>query len=81
MASSKLPARLPQPLLLTGPGLTVYQELLAPLLPPEIVLAPPEAPARPGLRSWPGWRNTVSKLGPTAPPRPTSPLPDLRPAL
>jgi len=37
-----LPARLPQPLLLTGPGLDAHQETLNRLLPPEIVWAPPE---------------------------------------
>jgi tRNA threonylcarbamoyladenosine biosynthesis protein TsaB len=37
-----LPARLSPPLLLTGPGLEIYREVLAPLLAPEIVLAPPE---------------------------------------
>jgi tRNA threonylcarbamoyladenosine biosynthesis protein TsaB len=38
----ELPARLAVPLLLTGPGLEVYRELLTPLLPPEIAWAPPE---------------------------------------
>jgi tRNA threonylcarbamoyladenosine biosynthesis protein TsaB len=38
---SELPARLPRPVLLTGPGLEVHREALAPLLSPEITLAPP----------------------------------------
>jgi tRNA threonylcarbamoyladenosine biosynthesis protein TsaB len=38
----ELPARLTLPLLLTGPGLEVHREALAPFLSPEIVLAPPE---------------------------------------
>jgi len=36
----ELPARLRAPLLLTGPGLEVHQEVLAPRLSPEIVWAP-----------------------------------------
>jgi tRNA threonylcarbamoyladenosine biosynthesis protein TsaB len=39
---SELPARLRQPLLLTGPGLDAHRETLARLLPPEIAWAPPE---------------------------------------
>jgi tRNA threonylcarbamoyladenosine biosynthesis protein TsaB len=42
LAVEDLPARLPSPLLLTGPGLEVHQEALAPHLSPEIALAPPE---------------------------------------
>ena len=38
----ELPARLPRPLLLTGPGLDVHRETLTRLLPPEIAWAPPE---------------------------------------
>jgi tRNA threonylcarbamoyladenosine biosynthesis protein TsaB len=38
----ELPARLHQPLLLTGPGLSVHREALGQLLSPEIVWAPPE---------------------------------------
>ena len=38
----ELPARLAVPLLLTGPGLEVYRELLTPQLPPEIAWAPLE---------------------------------------
>ncbi len=34
--------RLSPPLLLTGPGLSAYQDYLLPLLPPGILLAPPE---------------------------------------
>jgi tRNA threonylcarbamoyladenosine biosynthesis protein TsaB len=37
----ELPARLAAPLLLTGPGLEVHREVLAPRLSPEIVWAPP----------------------------------------
>jgi tRNA threonylcarbamoyladenosine biosynthesis protein TsaB len=39
---AELPARLHQPLLLTGPGLDAHREMLTRLLPPEIVWAPPE---------------------------------------
>ncbi|MBM4300720.1 MAG: tRNA (adenosine(37)-N6)-threonylcarbamoyltransferase complex dimerization subunit type 1 TsaB [Deltaproteobacteria bacterium] len=42
----ELPARLPRPLLLTGPGLDAHREVLTRLLPPEITWAPPE-------RRWP----------------------------
>ena len=38
----ELPARLHQPLLLTGPGLEVHREALRQLLSPEIAWAPPE---------------------------------------
>ncbi len=38
----ELPARLPKPVLLTGPGLDAHRETLTRLLPPEITLAPPE---------------------------------------
>jgi tRNA threonylcarbamoyladenosine biosynthesis protein TsaB len=38
----ELPARLPPAALLTGPGLTVHEDFLAPQLPPGIALAPPE---------------------------------------
>jgi tRNA threonylcarbamoyladenosine biosynthesis protein TsaB len=38
----ELPARLCQPLLLTGPGLEVHREVLAPWFSPDITLAPPE---------------------------------------
>jgi tRNA threonylcarbamoyladenosine biosynthesis protein TsaB len=38
----ELPARLNQPLRLTGPGLEVHCEALTPQLAPEIALAPPE---------------------------------------
>ena len=39
---AELPARLHQPLLLTGPGLEVHREGLAPWLSPDIALAPPD---------------------------------------
>jgi len=52
---SELPARLSVPLLLTGPGLEVHREVLAPLLPPEIAWAPPD------LR-WPR-ASTLARLG------------------
>ncbi|MEJ2671138.1 MAG: tRNA (adenosine(37)-N6)-threonylcarbamoyltransferase complex dimerization subunit type 1 TsaB [Deltaproteobacteria bacterium] len=42
LAAAALPARLPRPLLLTGPGLDAYYEVLTPQLSPEIDLAPPE---------------------------------------
>jgi len=38
----QLPARLRPPLILTGPGLSTYEALLRPLLPPGTLLAPPE---------------------------------------
>ena len=41
LPAAELPARLAAPLLLTGPGLEVHREILAPRLPPEIVWAPP----------------------------------------
>lgn len=37
-----LPSRLRPPLVLTGPGLSVYEDFLKPLLPPGLVFAPPE---------------------------------------
>jgi tRNA threonylcarbamoyladenosine biosynthesis protein TsaB len=46
LPAADLPPRLPQPLLLTGPGLEVHIGVLAPQLSPEITLAPPE-------RRWP----------------------------
>jgi tRNA threonylcarbamoyladenosine biosynthesis protein TsaB len=46
LAAADLPARLPRPLLLTGPGLEVHLGVLTPQLASEIVLAPPE-------RRWP----------------------------
>lgn len=42
LPAAELPARLPQPLLLTGPGLDAYPEVLTPQFSPEIALAPPE---------------------------------------
>jgi tRNA threonylcarbamoyladenosine biosynthesis protein TsaB len=50
----ELPARLPRPLLLTGPGLDAQREVLAPLLSPEIALAPPD-------RRWPR-ASTLARL-------------------
>jgi len=74
-----LPARLAPPLLLTGPGLTVYQEMLAPHLTPEIALAPPEMrlPRAPTLARLARHR---LRLGLTAPPAQLVPT-YLRPAL
>ena len=75
----ELPARLDQPLLLTGPGLEVHHEALMALLPPEIALAPPD-------RRWPQ-ASTLARLGRhrlalglTAPPAQLVPT-YLRPAL
>jgi len=51
----ELAARLPVPLLLTGPGLEVHREALTSQLSPEIALAPPE------LR-WPR-ASTLARLG------------------
>ena len=78
MAKQRLPNEI-LACMLTGPGLEVYQEMLAPLLPPEITLAPPEA-------RWP--RASILarlarhrlKLGLTAPPAQLVPT-YLRPAL
>lgn len=42
LAAADLPARLPRPLLLTGPGLEVHLGVLTHELSPEIALAPPE---------------------------------------
>ena len=75
----ELPARLPRSVLLTGPGLDAYREVLAPLLSPEIAWAPPE------LR-WPRATTLARlarhrlKLGLTAPPAQLVPT-YLRPAL
>jgi tRNA threonylcarbamoyladenosine biosynthesis protein TsaB len=46
LAAADLAARLPRPLLLTGPGLEVHLDVLTPQLSPEVILAPPE-------RRWP----------------------------
>jgi len=50
----ELPARLPRPLLLTGPGLEVHHEALTSQLSPEIALAPPD-------RRWPR-ASTLARL-------------------
>jgi tRNA threonylcarbamoyladenosine biosynthesis protein TsaB len=42
LPAADLPAHLPSPLLLTGPGLDVHLDVLTPLLSTEIALAPPE---------------------------------------
>ena len=42
LAAADLPARLPRPVLLTGPGLDVHLNILTAHLPPEITLVPPE---------------------------------------
>ncbi|MFZ5449691.1 MAG: tRNA (adenosine(37)-N6)-threonylcarbamoyltransferase complex dimerization subunit type 1 TsaB [Thermodesulfobacteriota bacterium] len=42
LAAADLPPRLPRPLLLTGPGLAAYPDVLTSQLSPEIALAPPE---------------------------------------
>jgi tRNA threonylcarbamoyladenosine biosynthesis protein TsaB len=75
----ELPARLPVPLLLTGPGLEVHREALTSQLSPEIVLAPPD-------RRWPR-ASTLARLarhrlelGLTTPPAQLVPT-YLRPAL
>jgi tRNA threonylcarbamoyladenosine biosynthesis protein TsaB len=75
----ELPARLDQPLLLTGPGLEVHHEALTPWLSPEIALAPPD-------RRWPRASTLARlarhrlKLGLTANPAQLVPT-YLRPAL
>jgi tRNA threonylcarbamoyladenosine biosynthesis protein TsaB len=42
LAAADLPARLPRPMLLTGPGLELHLDVLTPQLTLEISLAPPE---------------------------------------
>jgi tRNA threonylcarbamoyladenosine biosynthesis protein TsaB len=79
LAVAELPARLTPPLMLTGPGLEVYQEVLTPQLSPQIALAPPEmrSPRAPTLA-----RLALSRLqqGQTADPAQLVPT-YLRPAL
>jgi tRNA threonylcarbamoyladenosine biosynthesis protein TsaB len=79
MAAADLPARLEPPLLLTGPGLRPYQELLVEALAPGILIAPEE--------SWYPRAATVGRVGRrrlarglTVPPLQLTPL-YLRPAL
>jgi tRNA threonylcarbamoyladenosine biosynthesis protein TsaB len=75
----ELPPRLTPPLLLTGPGLEVYQEVLAPHLTPEIALAPLELwlPRAPTLARLARYR---LEMGQTANPAQLVPT-YLRPAL
>jgi tRNA threonylcarbamoyladenosine biosynthesis protein TsaB len=75
----ELPARLPSPLLLTGPGLEVHQEVLAPRLSPEIVWAP-SALRRPRASTLARLARRRLELGLTAPPAQLIPT-YLRPAL
>ncbi len=42
LPAGQLPSRLRPPMVLTGPGLSVYEDFLKPLLPPGLALAPPE---------------------------------------
>jgi tRNA threonylcarbamoyladenosine biosynthesis protein TsaB len=76
---SDLQARLHQPLLLTGPGLEVYREVLAPLLSSEIVCAPAEMHL-PRASTLAHLARRRLKLGLTAPPAQLVPT-YLRPAL
>jgi tRNA threonylcarbamoyladenosine biosynthesis protein TsaB len=79
LALKDLPARLPFPLLLTGPGLEVHLAALAPHLNPEIALAPPELrlPRAPTLARLAHYR---LEMGQTANPAQLVPT-YLRPAL
>jgi tRNA threonylcarbamoyladenosine biosynthesis protein TsaB len=79
LPAASLPARFSPPLLLTGPGLAVYLEVLTPKLSPEIALAPPEmrSPQAPILARLACHR---LKLGLTANPAQLVPT-YLRPAL
>ena len=54
----ELPARLAAPLLLTGPGLEVHREVLAPRSPRRLSGRPRQC-GGPGPRPWPGWRATA----------------------
>jgi tRNA threonylcarbamoyladenosine biosynthesis protein TsaB len=76
---AELPARLPAPLLLTGPGLDVHQKVLAPHLSPEIVWAPP-AMRRPRASTLARLARLRLVLGLTAPAAQLIPT-YLRPAL
>ncbi len=75
----ELPARLRQPLRLTGPGLEVYREVLAPLLSPGIAFAPAEM-RLPRASTLAHLARHRLKLGLTAPPAQLVPT-YLRPAL
>jgi hypothetical protein len=75
----ELPARLPVPLLLTGPGLEVHQEVLAPQLSPEIVWAP-QVMQRPRASTLARLARRRLELGLTANPAQLIPT-YLRPAL
>jgi tRNA threonylcarbamoyladenosine biosynthesis protein TsaB len=75
----ELPVRLPAPLLLTGPGLEVHQEILAPQLSPEIVWAPQEM-RRPRASTLARLARHRLELGLTANPAQLTPT-YLRPAL
>ena len=75
----ELPARLPVPLLLTGPGLEVHQEVLAPQLSPEIVWAP-QVMRRPRASTLARLARRRLELGLTANPAQLIPT-YLRPAL
>ena len=79
LQASELPARLRQPLRLTGPGLEVYREVLAPLLPPGISFAPVEM-RLPRASTLAHLARHRLKLGLTAPPAQLVPT-YLRPAL
>ena len=75
----ELPARLPAPLLVTGPGLEVHREVLAPRLSPEIVWAP-QAMRRPRASTLARLARHRLELGLTANPAQLIPT-YLRPAL
>lgn len=75
----ELPARLAAPLLITGPGLSVHQEVLAARLSPEIVWAPP-AMRQPRASTLARLARRRLELGLTASPAQLTPT-YLRPAL
>jgi tRNA A37 threonylcarbamoyladenosine modification protein TsaB len=79
LPAADLRARLSPPLILTGPGLDAYADMLTPQLPPKVAVAPPElrAPRAPILARLARQR---LKQGLTANPAQLVPI-YLRPAL
>lgn len=79
LAAATLPERLKPPLLLTGPGLTAYEEFLRERLPPEVRFAPP-ASRRPRASVLARLALTLWREGFSVPPQELVPT-YLRPAL